>query len=70
MDNVQEAVFEVKPVATGVFAGVLDYSKLNMIYRMVMKAKMKRQGVPEGDFRNWHLIRDWANDIYSPLLNI
>ncbi|MFC1883469.1 flavodoxin domain-containing protein [Thermodesulfobacteriota bacterium] len=68
MDAVLESVPEVNPVDIGLFAGVLDYSKLNLIYRMVMKSKMKKKGVPEGDFRNWDAIRKWAEGICDPLL--
>lgn len=59
----------IQPVGTGFFAGVLDYSRLNLVFRMVMKSKMKKRGVPEGDFRNWAEIRSWAERISSPLLN-
>jgi hypothetical protein len=30
---------------------------------MVMKSKMKKQGVPEGDFRDWDGILNWAKDL-------
>lgn len=68
MDPVLKAVPDVKPVDMGFFAGVLDYSKLNLVYRMVMKSKMKKRGVPEGDFRDWNAIRSWAEGLCSPLL--
>jgi len=31
---------------------------------------MKKQGVPEGDFRNWDAIHSWAEDIGSSLLAV
>ena len=68
MDPVLQAVPHVKPVEMGLFAGTLDYSKLNLMYRKVMKSKMKKQGVPEGDFRDWDSIRAWAESLRSPLL--
>ena len=68
MRPVLESVPEVKPVDLGLFAGVLDYSKLNLVYRMVMKSKMKKKGVPEGDFRNWNEIQKWSEGICHPLL--
>ena len=68
MDPVLKAVPDVKPVDMGFFAGVLDYSKLNLVYRMVMKSKMKKRGVPEGDFRDWNAIRAWASGLCSPFL--
>jgi menaquinone-dependent protoporphyrinogen oxidase len=68
MDPVLKAVPDVKPVEMGCFAGVLDYSKLNLMYRMVMKSKMKKRGVPEGDFRDWDTIRSWAESLRPKLL--
>ena len=70
MDPVLKAVPDVKPLDMGFFAGVLDYSKLNLMYRMIMKSKMKKRGVPEGDFRDWNAIRAWASGICSPLLGV
>jgi menaquinone-dependent protoporphyrinogen oxidase len=69
MDPVLKAVPDVKPLDMGFFAGVLDYSKLNLIYRIIMKSKMKKRGVPEGDFRDWNAIRAWASGICSPFLS-
>ena len=63
MDPVLKAVPDVKPVDMGFFAGVLDYSRLNLMFRIVMKSKMKKRGVPEGDFRDWDAIRTWAQGL-------
>ena len=68
LDPVLDAVPQVKPVDMGLFAGVLDYSKLSFMVRMVMKSKMKKKGVPEGDHRNWNAIRCWAEGLGSKLL--
>lgn len=57
---VLEAAPNVKPVDFGCFAGVLDYGKMNFMFRTIMKSKMKKQGVPEGDFRDWPAIRAWT----------
>ena len=54
----------VQPVDVGLFAGVLDYSKLPFILRLVMKA-MKS---PEGDFRDWEAIRAWAGQVRDRLV--
>ena len=67
LDPLREATPQVQPVDIGLFAGVLDYSKLNLMYRTVMKSKMKKRGVPEGDFRNWDAIRAWAEGLRSKL---
>jgi menaquinone-dependent protoporphyrinogen oxidase len=68
MDTVLNAVPDVQPLDTGLFAGVLDYGKMNIMIRMVMKSKMKSKGVPEGDFRDWNAIRSWAGGITSRLV--
>lgn len=67
MDPVLNAVYDVQPFDTGLFAGVLDYGKMNMMIRMVMKSKMQSKGVPEGDFRDWNAIRLWAESLASRL---
>ena len=54
----------VQPVDVGLFAGVMDYSKLPFILRLMMK-KMKS---PEGDFRDWEAIRDWAGQVHTGLM--
>ena len=70
MDPVLNAAPDVRPLDTGLFAGVLDYEKMNMMIRMVMKSKMKSKGVPEGDFRDWNAIRSWAGGLSSRLLGM
>lgn len=57
----------VKPVDLGCFAGALDYSKMGFMYRTIMKSKMKKKGVPEGDFRDWAAIRAWAKAVLPRL---
>ena len=47
----------VKPVAAGLFAGKMDYSKLGVFARFAVKNMVK---VPEGDFRDWNAIEAWA----------
>ncbi len=53
----------VEPVDIGLFAGVIDYSKLSFTARTMSKA-MK---VSEGDFRNWEAIRAWARQLHDRL---
>lgn len=65
---VLKAVPKVKPKEMQAFGGVLDYSKLNMVYKMIMKSKMKKKGIPEGDFRDFNKIESWAEDTAWPLL--
>jgi menaquinone-dependent protoporphyrinogen oxidase len=66
MEAVLKAAPEVRPVDSGFFAGVLDYSKLNVVVRMVMKGKMQAKGILEGDFRNWNAITSWAKGLIVP----
>jgi menaquinone-dependent protoporphyrinogen oxidase len=54
---------EVRPVAIGMFAGMLDFADLPPATRRLSRAA----GIPEGDFRNWSRIRDWTLDT-MPLL--
>jgi len=61
LDPVREVV---QPVEVGLFAGAMDYSKLPFILRLMMKA-MK---APQGDFRDWEGIRDWASQVYDSLM--
>jgi menaquinone-dependent protoporphyrinogen oxidase len=67
INPVLEAFPNVRPVDIGLFAGVLDYSKLSFVVRMVMKSKMKKKGVPEGDHRDWGAIRSWAEGLRQKL---
>jgi menaquinone-dependent protoporphyrinogen oxidase len=52
----------VSPVATGMFAGKMDYKVLNLPMRMMVKAIK----APEGDFRDWDAIRAWADGLPLP----
>lgn len=61
LDPVREMV---QPVDIGLFAGVMDYSKLSFLLRLMMK----KMGSPEGDFRDWEAIRDWAGQVHTSLM--
>ena len=67
LDPVVKMFPQVKPVDIGLFAGVLDYSKMSYMKAMIFKSKMKKKGVPEGDHRNWDAIRFWAKGLSSKL---
>lgn len=47
------------PDCEGLFAGVMDYGKLNFFEKMLAKALK----APEGDFRRWDLILTWADEV-------
>jgi len=53
----------VKPLAMGLFAGFFLPERFGLVERTILKA-MK---TPQGDFRDWHAIDQWAADV-GPLL--
>jgi menaquinone-dependent protoporphyrinogen oxidase len=64
VDALAAAAPQVRPVAKGAFGGAIDYSKLNFLLRLILKA-MKAE---EGDFRDWDAIRTWAAEAYPKLV--
>lgn len=67
-DPVLKKVPEITPVTARAFAGVLDYSKMNMMVKMIMKSKMKDKGIPEGDYRNFEQIGKWTLEKVWPAM--
>ncbi len=67
-DPVLKAVPQVIPKTSQAFAGVLNYDKLNLVVRMVMKSKMKKRQIPEGDFRDFKKIETWAQASVIPAM--
>jgi menaquinone-dependent protoporphyrinogen oxidase len=58
----------VKPVSTGLFAGVLDIGKIESFSNRLKFRLSVMFGVwQEGDHRDWNAIREWAVDL-GPLL--
>lgn len=53
----------VTPVDVGLFAGAMDYGQFSFPMRLMMKAIK----APEGDFRDWAAIREWAADLGQAL---
>lgn len=52
-------LLEIKePVSVGLFGGKMDYSRLSFIWCILFKGK-----IPEGDFRDWQKITDWADNL-------
>lgn len=49
----------LEPITIGLFAGSLDYSKLSPIVRLQLQSKH----LPEGDFRDWDAIEEWARSL-------
>jgi menaquinone-dependent protoporphyrinogen oxidase len=69
LDPVMEAIPEVKPLCTGLFAGVLNYDKYGGVIKAVMKYKMWAKGVEEGDYRDWPVIHAWTDQLKSGILS-
>ncbi len=65
LNPVLKAVPQVRPVKVGAFAGALNYGNLSMPIKMAMKLK----GAPEGDFRDWNVIRLWTENLVSSVLS-
>ena len=53
----------LRPTDVGLFAGALDYGELGFFHRMLMKFVK----IPQGDFRNWDVIRRWAKELLPAL---
>jgi menaquinone-dependent protoporphyrinogen oxidase len=49
----------VTPTTEAFFAGKTDPKQLNLVERLMFKATNS----PEGDLRNWQVIRSWADEI-------
>ncbi len=64
MESALESSPSVKPVDMGLFAGKVDYGTLSFIIRLIMKFLIK---APEGDFRDWDSIREWAREVEPKL---
>ena len=57
---------EVKPVSQGMFAGVLDYTKLNKFLGKMME-KIEEDGGEGGDYRDPEAIIAWAKETAAKL---
>lgn len=53
----------LEPTSIGLFAGKIDYSRMEGFERSVAEAVSSS----EGDWRNWEAIRSWAQELY-PIL--
>ncbi len=61
--QLEEIAGIVGPIDHRMFFGALDRSKLGFGERMIVKAVK----APDGDFRDWDAIRDWADGIAREL---
>ena len=68
MDWVAPVRALVKPLSEGLFAGMLDFSKLPFNWDTLMLRLTVALGIfPRGDHRDWNAIRSWAENL-KPLL--
>ena len=59
----------VHPLSEGLFAGMLDFSKLPFNWDTLMLRVAVLFGVfPRGDHRDWNAVRSWAEDL-TPVLS-
>lgn len=61
--QVAELVKEIKPRGHRVFSGSLDVARLKGPDRMVRVFPGGKALLPNGDFRDWSDIKDWATEI-------
>lgn len=60
---------QVRPLSEGLFAGMLDFSKLPFNWDTLMLRLTVALGIfPRGDHRDWHAIRAWAEDLKPVLM--
>ncbi len=65
------AKYGLKPIAVGLFGGVIDYSKMGLLTRKAMgsmKSRFEEAGFKEEkpgvyDTRNWDEIHDWTKKL-------
>ncbi|MGA2199646.1 MAG: flavodoxin domain-containing protein [Nitrososphaerales archaeon] len=60
----------VNPRSHHVFFGKLDINKLGLGYRVVFKMPAVREGLSEGDFRDWKEIEEWTSGIGQELRSL
>ncbi len=62
-DKLYEISPLVKPISVGGFAGVLDYGKISLVPRLIVKLLFTILRVKEGDYRDWDVIGSWVKNI-------
>ena len=64
--SLESIVSIIKPRDVAVFGGRIDLRRLRKNERVIIKAA----DVPKGDFRNWHAIKFWAQQIADALKTV
>ena len=57
----------VNPRCHRVFFGALESSRLGLAHKMIRRMPAARESLPEGDFRDWREIGEWAVGIAQEL---
>lgn len=66
LSELQKALGNIEPINIGLFGGMVNFKMFPWYVRWLLK-KMK---VPEGDFRDWKVIQQWARNLKTTLLNL
>jgi len=61
--EIESLVPNVKVQNFGKFAGVLDYSKMSFVQRILAKGIFLILGIKDGDYRDWVAIENWAKSL-------
>ena len=65
--EIPEFTQAIHPRGHRVFFGALDPGKLTLAGRSIRKLTAARARLPEGDFRDWAEVEDWASGIAGEL---
>jgi menaquinone-dependent protoporphyrinogen oxidase len=66
---VEPVHLQVSPVSEGLFAGMLDFSRMPpTLDTLLLRAAVAFRVFPKGDHRDWDAIRLWATSIHPLLL--
>lgn len=60
-DKLRAQSQRIAPVAIGQFAGALDYRRMGLLTRLIVRVPFTLRGVSAGDHRDWRAIRTWAD---------
>lgn len=66
-DKLMALSTQVQPVSIGRFGGVLNFSKMPFLYRILFKGFSTVSGVKEGDYRDWDAISTWTKETHFKL---
>ncbi len=68
-DKLMALSTQVQPISIGRFGGVLNFSKMPLLYRVLFKGFSTISGVKEGDYRDWGEISAWTEDFAAKVVS-